>query len=492
MRVTAGVLAGFVAVGIAAQSISTTKPEFSKAFGEAHRSESDRVDGDWRFGCDGNNHCSYYHNAAAATSVTASDSVHPVEEPYSEWSAKSVNATAIVVRVVEISKANTTSSAVTLNMNDNQLARRSQNVSLHADTQPLFGRHVAFTGDQCEECDINGCPECHSDCVQCQHFKCVDPSSGVSMCMSVRPKYLVPCDPVPRPVETKTKTIYYLPVPTPISAETIITSRQARSVATTAPLPTTIGGPSVTITVSTVVTKTTTVLTPFPTQTTKTVFREVSIVPIDPDSTIISTQTIRYLTPVTKPIMLDSRRNLIIPRTPSASSPTPSFTTAHGPRVTGLLSRQQYNIKEASCNICEDASACQECNFACPSCGGNLFCNSPFSSHNICIDMLDTANVSTASDKILGRAATLLVQRDANAVASNNGSTSAKPWDIQDDGSVLSLKFGYTDCRACTPGDRDCRGCKPRFDCSEMNKCVRFDETAIVEVCYETETFCPA
>lgn len=71
--------------------------------------------------------------------------------------------------------------------------------------------------------------------------------------------------------------------------------------------------------------------------------------------------------------------------------------------------------------------------------------------------MLDTANVSTASDKILGRAATLLVQRDANAVASNNGSTSAKPWDIQDDGSVLSLKFGYTDCRACTPGDRDCR-----------------------------------
>lgn len=189
MRVTAGVLAGFVAVGIAAQSISTTKPEFSKAFGEAHRSESDRVDGDWRFGCDGNNHCSYYHNAAAATSVTASDSVHPVEEPYSEWSAKSVNATAIVVRVVEISKANTTSSAVTLNMvsflrsilpmfslppvksipifdrwftntlqNDNQLARRSQNVSLHADTQPLFGRHVAFTGDQCEECDINGCP----------------------------------------------------------------------------------------------------------------------------------------------------------------------------------------------------------------------------------------------------------------------------------------------------------------------------------------------
>lgn len=38
----------------------------------------------------------------------------------------------------------------------------------------------------------------------------------------------------------------------------------------------------------------------------------------------------------------------------------------------------------------------------------------------------------------------------------------------------------------------DIQGCKPRFDCSEMNKCVRFDETAIVEVCYETETFCPA
>lgn len=71
--------------------------------------------------------------------------------------------------------------------------------------------------------------------------------------------------------------------------------------------------------------------------------------------------------------------------------------------------------------------------------------------------MLDTANTTTASEKILGRAATLLVQQDENGVASNNGSTIGKPWEIQDDGSVLLLKFGYSDCRACIPGDRDCR-----------------------------------
>ncbi|EMD64807.1 hypothetical protein COCSADRAFT_25798 [Bipolaris sorokiniana ND90Pr] len=468
MRVTASILVSFIAVGIAMQVTPTTKSKFSKALGEAYPSESDHVDGNWRIGCDRNNHCSYYHDAAAATSIAASESVHPDEGSYPERSARSANATAIAVRVARFPKVNATSLAVALSMifdrwftdtpqDDDRLTRRSQNVSLHANTQPLFGRHVAFAGDQCEECDLTECPECHSDCAQCQHFKCVDPKSGVSMCMSVRPKYLVPCDPVPPPVVTKTKTIYYLPVSTPISAETITASRQARSVATIAPLPTITGEPSVTITVSTVVTTTTTVLTPFPTKTTKTVFREVSIVPIDPDSTIVSTKTLVPLAPITKPIMLDSRNNLIIPKTPSASSPTPSFTTAHGPRVSGLLSRQHYNTKEASCKICGDASACQECTFACPDCGGNLFCNSLLGSRNICIDMQSTANASTASDKILGRAATLLIQRDANTVASNNGSIIGKPWDIQDDGSVLSLKFGYSDCRACIPGDRDCR-----------------------------------
>ncbi|EUC48627.1 hypothetical protein COCMIDRAFT_86922 [Bipolaris oryzae ATCC 44560] len=492
MRITASILAGFFAVGFATQATPITKSEFSKALREAYSSESDRVDGNWRIGCDGNNHCSYYRNAAAATSTAASDSVHPDEASYPGRSARSVNATAIVIRVVELPKVNNTSSAAVLNMSDDRLARRSQNVSFHVDMQPLFGRHVAFEGDQCEECDLTQCPECHSDCAQCQHFKCVDPKSGVSMCMSVRPKYLVPCDPVPPPIVTTTKTIYYLPVSTPISAETIITSRQARSVATIAPLPTIVVAPSVTITVSTVVTKTTTVLTPFPTQTTKTIFREVSIVPINPDETIISTETIVHFAPITKPIMLDSRNSMIIPKTPSASSPTPSFTTAHGPRVSGLLSRQQYNTREASCKICGDASACQECTFACPECGDNLLCNSPFSSHNICIDMLGTANATTASDKILGRTATLLVQRVATPVPSNNESTIGKPWDVQDDGSVLSLKFGYTDCRSCIPGDRDCRGCKQKFRCSEMNKCVRVDATAIVEVCYEEETLCPA
>lgn len=38
----------------------------------------------------------------------------------------------------------------------------------------------------------------------------------------------------------------------------------------------------------------------------------------------------------------------------------------------------------------------------------------------------------------------------------------------------------------------DIQGCKQRFECSEMNKCVRVEETEIVEVCYESETFCPA
>ncbi|XP_014559156.1 hypothetical protein COCVIDRAFT_92936 [Bipolaris victoriae FI3] len=492
MRLTASVLAGFAAVGFATQANPTTKSEFSKALGEAYASESVSVDGNWRIGCDKNNHCSYYHDAAAATSIAASESVHPEEASYPERSARSVNATARAVHVAEFPKVNNTSSTAVLNMNDDRLARHSQNVSLHADMQPVFGRHVAFAGDQCEDCDLTECPECHSDCAQCQHFKCIDPKLGVSMCMSVRPKYLVPCDPVPPPVVTTTKTIYYLPVPTPISAETVRTSRQARSVATIAPLPMITVTPSVTITVSTVVTETTTVLTPFPNQTTKTIFREVSIVPIDPDSTIFSTETIVHMEPMTKTIMLDSRKNLIIPKTPSTSSPTPSFTTAHGPQVSGPLSRQQHNIREATCKICGDASACQECTFACPDCGGNLFCNSPFSSRNICIDMLDTANTTTASEKILGRAATLLVQQDENGVASNNGSTMGKPWEIQDDGSVLSLKFGYSDCRACIPGDRDCRGCRQRFECSEMNKCVRVEETEIVEVCYESETFCPA
>lgn len=38
----------------------------------------------------------------------------------------------------------------------------------------------------------------------------------------------------------------------------------------------------------------------------------------------------------------------------------------------------------------------------------------------------------------------------------------------------------------------DIQGCKQRFACSEMNKCVRVDEEAVVEVCYEEEIFCPA
>lgn len=188
MRVTASILVSFIAVGIAMQVTPTTKSKFSKALGEAYPSESDHVDGNWRIGCDRNNHCSYYHDAAAATSIAASESVHPDEGSYPERSARSANATAIAVRVARFPKVNATSLAVALSMvsslrsifpmfglpvnsmqifdrwftdtpqDDDRLTRRSQNVSLHANTQPLFGRHVAFAGDQCEECDLTECP----------------------------------------------------------------------------------------------------------------------------------------------------------------------------------------------------------------------------------------------------------------------------------------------------------------------------------------------
>lgn len=169
--------------------------------------------------------------------------------------------------------------------------------------------------------------------------------------MSVRPKYLVPCDPVPPPISIVTKTVYFLPVSTPISASTITIKPTPRSVAAAASsIP-----PSV-MTVSTVVTKTTTVYTPAPSKSTTTEYIEVSIIPVS-RSPISSPSA-----PVTKTIVIASKDRSIVPRARFTNSSDASRTmtnVARATRVSEPVPHQQYNVKEASCRVCKDASDCK-------------------------------------------------------------------------------------------------------------------------------------
>lgn len=71
MRIVTCALAGFIAVCAATPGTPTTKHDYNNAFDYVLPSESARVDGHWRIGCDEDNYCSYYHSPAVATGVAA-------------------------------------------------------------------------------------------------------------------------------------------------------------------------------------------------------------------------------------------------------------------------------------------------------------------------------------------------------------------------------------------------------------------------------------
>lgn len=124
MRFGVSILAGFITLGIATPGLPLYKSVPTKSSRHTQATEPVPIDGDWSIGCDEDNYCSYYHVSAAATDIAAL-------------------------------KSRGESTA------DDGLAPPGQNVSVSTDSHSLFGRHAAFTGDQCQSCDNSNCPVSH-------------------------------------------------------------------------------------------------------------------------------------------------------------------------------------------------------------------------------------------------------------------------------------------------------------------------------------------
>ncbi|KAL6154923.1 hypothetical protein ACJBU6_06533 [Exserohilum turcicum] len=448
MRFGVSILAGFITLGIATPGLPLYKSVPTKSSRHTQATEPVPIDGDWSIGCDEDNYCSYYHVSAAATDIAAL-------------------------------KSRGESTA------DDGLAPPGQNVSVSTDSHSLFGRHAAFTGDQCQSCDNSNCPDCYGDCPGCQHFICVDAASHLSMCMSIRPKLLPPCyDNLP-PIEIETTTVHVVAVtvpperrtpaaePTLPSLPTSASAPTSRGLSTVKTIPIPVPLPSI-FTVTSVVTKTVTELIPRPLKSTSTVL--VQVTPIITTSTWTTTVTFSSLatavtftapspwsttvtlprpsrsssTPTIKPIVLATRNTPLASRIPAATSsaalPRTMPNTARATPGSAPLSLQHGGAPENSgCKLCEAPADCESCAFSCDDCV-RLSCQNAFSDSEICIEVSDdpdtdgaVANSTVASDVVHGRAGAMFMPQD------------------EEDGTASLAAPRASECIVCNRKNRSCR-----------------------------------